>query len=310
MAFGNRKRGFRNRVYDNMKLFLDDLFISRGYFDTVASGETNYEGTNQSQLLPVQNDPLYPVDTGSTIHVWQGYRKNWVSESGVQQVWADSSEPVLASGVYINGTFFPTADFDGTNGLAIDRRNGRVIVESGLPFGSTVEVEHSYKEVWVDTISRDMVTNQITAIDNTKRVIINNAPSGEIGQLPMVLMEIKRNPSPGGLQLGGGIVYRPIVDLHIVANSRYDKDEILDTLMLRTFETVKMVDMDAVSGQFTYYGNYASTYQTYSQLKTNHLDRNAFVKGMTLVANNDIAEDGYYTALVRMELRIDIPEEV
>lgn len=313
MAFGQRKRGFRNRIYDNLKLFLDDFFITRGFFDTVASGETNYEGINQSQLLPVQNDPLYPVDSGTTVHLWQGYRKNWVSESGTQQVHPNMSDPILISGVYINGVFHEPKPFgSGSNdGLAVDRLNGRVTVESGLPSSTTVEVEHSYKEIWVDTISRDMITNQITAIDNTKRVVINNAPSGEIGQLPMVLMEIKNNPSPEGLQLGGGIIFRPTVDLHIVTNSRYDKDEIIDALTLRTFNTMTMVDLDAApQEQFTFYGNYGSGYRTYSNLKSNFKDRDAFIESVSLVSNDDIAQEGYYTALIRMGLRIDIPEEV
>lgn len=312
MAFGNRKRGFRNRVYDNMKLFLDDFLISRGFFNTIASGETNFEGVNESQLLPVQTDPLYPVDSGSRIHVWQGYRKNWVSESGVQQVYADSVDPVLVSGVYINGEFRTPTDFNlgGGLGVAIDRLNGRVIIESGLNASDTLEIEHSYKNIWVDTISRDMITNQITAIDNTKRVIINNVPSGEIGQLPMVLMEIKTNPSPDGLQLGGGIIFRPTVDIHIVSNSRYDKDELVDAFTLRSFNTIQMVDLDAAPSQFTFNGNYASGYKSYTQLKADHLDRNAFIKEVSLVANDDIAQEGYYTALVRMELRIDVPEEV
>ena len=305
-----KRRNYRNRVYSNLKLFLDDKLVARGWYDNVASGETDWHSNNLSRLFPVQNDPYAPVDNSATINVWQGYRKNWVSESGVNMHVSGFVEPsIVRSGLW-NGAQHASTSFDGTNGVEFDFRNGRMIIESGLPFDTVVEIEHSYKEVWVDTVSRDMVTTQITAIDNTRRVVINNAPSGEIGQLPMVLMEINDNPSPDGLQLGGGIIFRPTLDLHIVTNTRYDKDELIDTLMLRTFETIQMVDMDAVSGQFTYYGNYASTYQTYSQLKTNHLDRRAFVKSMSLVANDDIAQEGYYTALVRMELRIDIPEEV
>ena len=316
MAFGNRKRGFRNRIYDNLKLFLDDFFISRGFFDTVASGETNYNGVNQSQLLPVQNDPLYPLDSGSVVHIWQGYRRNWVSESGVQQVHPNVTGPILSSGVYINGVFFGPQPFNSGagEGVAIDRLNGRVIIESGLPATSTVEVEHSYKEVWVDTISRDMITNQITAIDNDRRVIVNNlpsTPSGEMGQLPMVLMEIRDLDNPQGLQLGGGIIFRPSINLHVVSNDRYSKDEIIDALTLRAYNTVKMIDLDAAPQErFTHEGNYGSGYRTYSDLTSNYLDRNAFIESVSLVANNDIAQEGYYTALVRMVLRLDIPEEV
>ncbi|MCI0561568.1 MAG: hypothetical protein MN733_24025, partial [Nitrososphaera sp.] len=280
----------------------------------VTSGEANYNGVNMSQLLPVQYDVLYPVDSGTTQHVWQGYRKNWVSESGAVSVYDGTwATPIIASGVYINGNFHQPRVFDGTSGIAIDRRNGRVIIESGIPAGYAVVAPHSVKEVWVDTISRDLISNQITAVDNTKRVIVNNAPSGEISQVPMVLMEIADMGSPNGLQLGAGIIYRPTVNLHVVAGTRYDKDEIVDALMRRVYNTMLMVDLDRAetSGAlFTFYGNYSSGYKTYGELQTLFFDRNAFIGGVSLVANNDIAQEGYYTALVKMELRLDIEEVI
>lgn len=314
MTLGYRKRGFRNRVYDNLKLYLDDFFISRGFYENVPSGTTNYEGTDMSRLLPVQNDPLWPVDSGSTQHIWQGYRKNWVSESGVVSTYSGTwVAPTIASGVYVNNTLLIARSFDGTSGIGIDRRNGRVIIESGIPAGYTVMLNHSVKQVWVDTVARDMISNQITAVDNTKRVIINNVPSGDVGQLPMVLMEIATMGSPQGLQLGAGIIYRPVVDLHVIANNRVDKDDIVDALVLRTHNTIQMVDLDEIEmsgAMFTFYGNYSSGYKTYGQLQNLFPDRKAFIESISLDRNNDIAQDGYFTAKLRMQLRLDIEEVV
>ena len=257
MATNRRKRNFRNRLYSNMKMYLDDKLVARGWFDNVASGETDWHGNNQSQLLPVQTDPLYPIDTGSTIHVWQGYRRNWVSESGVELFASGLSQPTIPRAVYIDGVSFPSQDFDGTSGVAIDLRNGRVIVESGVAFTGTIEVPHAYKEVWVDTVARDMVTNQITALDNTRRVIVNNAPSGEQGQLPMVLLQINRQEEQG-LELGGGLIFTMSMFCHVIANSRYDKDELIDFLQQRSSETIEMVDLDTAPEQFTYNGDFAT----------------------------------------------------
>lgn len=310
MPSSNRKRGFRNRVYGNLKLYLDDIFITRGLYDNVSSGEYNIYGNDISVLLPVQNDPFYPTNSGSTTFIWQAYHKNWISESGLDLFASGLTTPTVASGIYVDNVFYPVRDFDGVSGIGIDFRNGRAIIESGLPFSSVVRANYSHKEVWVDTISRDMITNQVSIIDNVNRVAINNVPSGEIGQLPMVLMQVGSEESPRGLQLGGGIIRYPLVNLHVIANNRYDKDEIVDILQLRHNNTIVFVDLDAASGQFTYYGGLGTGNLSYSGLKATYPDRLVFIEDVSLVNNDDIADEGYYTALLRMRLRIDISEEV
>jgi hypothetical protein len=305
-----RKRGFRNRVYANVKMYLDDFFVRKGYYNNIGSGEINYEGIDESQLLPVQNDPLYPVDSGMTIHVWQGYRKNWVSESGLTFTASGLIPPTIVSGIFVNGEFLPARFFDGVSGIGIDKREGRVIIESGIPAESTVLVNHSTKEVWVDTVARDMITNQVSIIDNTKRVAINNVPSGEIGQLPMVLMEIANEPTARGMQLGAGIIRKPGVFLHVIAAKRYDKDEVVDALQLRQHQSITFVDFDEAPSQFTFYGNYDTNYKSYSTLGDNHLDRYVRIEDINLISNDDVAQNGYYTALLKMDLEIWIPEEV
>jgi len=289
---------------------LDDMFVARGYYDNIASGEQNFDGTNLSQLFPVQNDEWYPQDSGTTVHVWQGYRKNWVSESGVTYFASGLTAPTLASGVYVDGVFHGRRTPNNTDGISMDFRNGRVILESGVAASSTLEIAYSVKEVWVDTIARDMVTNQVTVIDNTKRIAVSNVPSGQIGNLPMILMDISSQQPTYGLELGGGKVINPSMFLHVVAENRYDKDEIVDALVLRQFKTITMVDLDTAPAQFNYYGDYESTYAAYGTLTSTYRDRYAYIENVSLISNDDIAQEGYYTALLRFDFRLDITEEV
>lgn len=305
-----RRRNYRNRVYSNLKLFLDDALVARGWYDNVASGETNWDSENLSQLFPVQTDAQYPIDTGSSVHIWQSYRKNWVSESGVNPHASGLVGPTIARSVYVDGVETPSAAFDGSNGVAIDFRNGRVIFETPVSFSSTVEIAHAYKDVWVDTIARDLITNQITTIDNTKRIAITNVPSGQIGHLPMILMEMGRSEPPQGRQLGGGLILKPTVFLHVIANNRWDKDELIDFLEHRKDETITMVDLDAVPEQFTYEGDFGSSWETYEGLKGNWKDKNLYITDVQLLENDDIAEDGYYTALLRMDTEIWTTEDL
>ena len=299
-----KKRGYRNKIYSNLKAHLDNLLVGRGWFDTHASGETDWDGNNLSQLFPVQNDPNYPIDTGSLVHIWQGHRRNWVSESGVEIFSSGLSAPTIARSVFVGGVSSGSHAFDGVSGVAVDFRNGRVMFETPQAFTSTIELDYSYKEVWVDTIARDMITTQVTTIDNTKRIIINNVPSGETGQLPMVLMEIGKNPSPVGRQLGGGLIFTPVVFCHVVAENRYDKDELIDFLQYRIHTTDRMVDYDLAPNLFTYEGDFATTWDTRPNLQASFPGSNLWFKSATLVENNDIAEDGYFTALVKFEVEI------
>ena len=65
-----------------------------------------------------------------------------------------------------------------------------------------------------------------------------------------------------------------------------------------------MIDYDLAPEQFTQEGDFAAGWLQYNTLRTDFQAPNAWFKGVSLVSNDDIAEDGYYTALLRMELEI------
>ena len=124
----------------------------------------------------------------------------------------------------------------------------------------------------------------------------------------MILMEIGDNPAPVGRQLGGGLIFKPIVFCHVIAENRYDKDELIDFLQYQTHETFRMVDWDLAPAQFTYEGDFATTWDTRPNLQATYPGSNMWFKSVTLVDNNDVAEDGYFTALVKVELEIPTNE--
>jgi hypothetical protein len=305
-----KRRNYRNRVYSNLKLYLDQLLVERGWYDNVASGETDWHGNNLSQLFAIQDDPRYPIDSGTSVHIWQGYKKNWVIESGMEPFTSGLTNPTIPRAIIIGGVSWPVRAFGGASGVAIDFRNGRVIVESGITFGTTVEVVHSEKYVWVDTISRDLISNQVTYIDNTKRVAVSEIPSGQISQVPMILMEMTASKAPQGMELGGGLILKPTMHLHIIANNRWDKDELIDFLEQRKDETIQMISLDDVPAQFTYEGDFAAGWLTRQNLIISYKDKNLYITDVSLLRNDDIAEDGYYTAILRMEMEIWVKEQL
>jgi hypothetical protein len=292
-------------------MYLDDIFLKKGFFDNVASGETDWMLNTLSALVPNTRNNMFPADTESSVHIWEGFKNNWVSESGITGLASGVSSPTIASGVYVNGDFISSSTISGVgDGVAVDFRGGRVIIESGIPSTYDVQVEHSFKEIWVDTIARDMIAQQVDTTWNTPRSGVTNAPSGQHEHLPMVLMSLDNISDTRGLQLGAGIILHPTLNFFIVSNNRYDKDEILDTLATRQFKSIPMLNFNAISGQFDFYGDFDTNYQSYATLQSIYKERDIFVEEANVVDNDDDPENNYFTAVVSLQLRLDIPEDI
>ena len=94
-----------------------------------------------------------PDSRFSSGQAWEGFRKNWIWQSGVTYspnplVGDDDSNPGV-SGVYVNDSYY-SASTVGAYAHYIDHFNGRVVFDSPIPTGSKVQAEFSYK--WVNVV--------------------------------------------------------------------------------------------------------------------------------------------------------------
>lgn len=260
------KASLNAQLEANVVSFINWGMLEIGGFGNVTTTASGAYGGNQS-TLSLMKDPRY-----TNGQVWQGFRQNWVYESGIQ--WA--TQPINISGVYVNGTFYPS-DTTGTYKHFVDYPQGRVIFDSPISTTATVKVEYSYKYVNVvdaETPWFRTVQQRSYRLDDSQ---FRAAGSGEWAaisenrvQLPVVIVEIDttRNFSP--YQLGDGQYVKQNVNLHVIAETPFDRNQLIDILSLQNEKTILMYDRNTVRDSglmpLDYRGALVSGARTYPDL--------------------------------------------
>ena len=183
-----------NELQDNILEFLDWALLEKGNYFNVDFGETSPNGFDYSKLR-LSSDDNYTAGK-----VWEGFRENWVWQSGVNYspapiVGTSHTQPGI-SGVYVNNTFYPS-NTTGTYAHYVDYYNGRIIFDSAIPTGSTVQAEHSYK--WINVMYANEVPwiqdVQYRTYDMTSEFFTNgkgkwDTPPDARIQLPSIAIEV------------------------------------------------------------------------------------------------------------------------
>jgi hypothetical protein len=163
-------------VRENLISFFDNGLVDKSGFVNVEVPTTGYYDGLEHRLRPV-SDPRY-----NDGQVWEGFRSNWVWQSGNGALTSTDSSYPGVSGVYINDTFYPTST-DGDYAHHINHPLGRVIFDAAISTDSTVECSYSYKYVNVTKVDGlewfKQIQQNSERADNTN--FINN--SGEWGVL-------------------------------------------------------------------------------------------------------------------------------
>ena len=136
-----------NDIQDGLVEYFDWALLEKGNYFNVTSGELSPNGQDYSRLRLSSSDQY---DDGQ---VWEGFRKNWVWQSGVSYspapiVGTNNVKPGI-SGVYVDGAFKPST-ITGTYAHYVDYFDGRVVFDTAIPTGSVVQAEFSYK--WINVL--------------------------------------------------------------------------------------------------------------------------------------------------------------
>lgn len=229
---------FNEILEHNIISYLDWSFLGIGAFTNINISSSGAYGGSAAKLRLV-NDRRY-----STGQVWEGFRTNWVWQTGV----AYSIQPVDISGVYVNNSFLPI-----NNGYYIDYPNGRVIFNTGIATTSTVKLEHSFK--WVNVVSADIIPwfregqTRSFRLDDTKFNIgsgIWNQNSETRVQLPAIAVEIIKTKNFKGYQLGGGHWIYTRVILHVLAEDDMAANRLTNILANQVTGSIFAYDLNKV----------------------------------------------------------------
>ena len=110
-----------NILLDNFIAFYDWGFLDRGSFYSIQIPQSGIYGGDRHKLRSA-DDPNYTDG-----QVWEGYRQNWVWESGID---ATTEQPIAISGVFVDSTFYATGNV--SKPFYIDYPNGRVVFDTAI----------------------------------------------------------------------------------------------------------------------------------------------------------------------------------
>lgn len=175
----------------NLHYWLEDRLVRAGWYDNVDAGETNFYGHDISRFAATSNDPDF-IDG----RVWQSAFKNWVYASGIPAAVSGLAAPFVASGIVVNGVFYPEATTTGTFAHQLDFENGRVIFDSVVAASSVVQGSFSYQLVSVRMADAFDNENQPLLLeslykDNPAQTGISTYPSASNTTLPAIFIDVR-----------------------------------------------------------------------------------------------------------------------
>lgn len=290
-----------NELQDNLVEFLDWGLLEKGNYYNVTLGELSPTNARYD-ILKLSPNPNYTSGVA-----WEGFRSNWVWQSGISYIPAPRVGTQVArpgiSGVYVNSTFYPSST-TGTYAHGVDYYNGRVIFDNPIPTGSIVQAEYSYKYInvvyanslpWIREI-------QHKSLDLNNDVEFNTPNELRI-QLPAIAVEISPRRTMRGYQLGGGqFVYTDVL-FHCLAEDEFTRNKLLDIVSLQNDRAILTFNSNilAQSGAFplNHLGMTGSGALRYPDL-VNQYPRNHIMLKNVLVQPAVSINSNFYAGVVRL----------
>ena len=230
----------------NYRLFLDMSMLREGAFIQVPSGESFYDGSDMSLLLPdTEADQFFGLPAGS---VWQSPYRQWVYESGVPiDGMAVVAPPIVASGLFIEGGFRPTNDSDFPH--TIDYLNGRIFFESPQSLDlivngdfSTREVRMGFEHEFNQQAREGYLESKYTTNPFTSQNLVY--PSGSAQPFPAVFLEVDERDFEA-YELGNrSSIIKDTIKLHVWALNDMQRDNIVDILTAQIRKALPIIDFN------------------------------------------------------------------
>ena len=293
-----------NEIQDSLVEFLNWGLLEKGNYFNVTLGELSTDDVDYSTLKLAAHPYLLPGQA------WEGCRKNWVWQSGVDYSPAPlvSSDPNYpgVSGVYVDSVFHPTSG-TGTYAHQIDHFNGRVIFDNPIPTGSLVQAEYSYKYINVIYSEnlpylRELQKNSLEVDKQTPLV-----PPEMRVQLPAIAVEIVPRRNFRGYQLGGGQYIYTDVLFHCIAEDAYTRNKLVDIVSMQNEKSVWLLDSDKIAENdafpIDHFGYARPNAMRYPDLTAQYSDNTiTFTKNM--VQNLDVFDGSFYAGIVRSTIEL------
>jgi hypothetical protein len=255
-----------SELESNLKSFIDwGMLGIGGWFNVTLSTYGGWGGTFDQ--MRVVDDPAYTLG-----QVWETPRKDWVWENTTPYVGGD---PINISGVWVGSSLKATGD--ATYGHHYNYPLGRVIFDSAISTSSTVQIEHSYRNVqvyiadqapWWDELQYSSMRVDDTTFGQVASGNWNILANHRV-QMPAVVIEVipKRTYQPYELGSSSNFITQDVL-FHIVTESRWWRNQLVDIISIQKDKTLMLYDSNklADSGAFPldYRGSVVNSGNNYS----------------------------------------------
>ena len=292
-----------NELQDNLIEFFDWGLLKKGNYFNVDLNEQSMDGEDYSKLR-MSDNPHF-----SAGKAWEGFRKNWIWQSGITSSAGDpaplvGTDPLIPgiSGVYVDSTFYPS-DTTGAYAHKVDYFNGRVVFDNPIPTGSLVQAEFSYRYINV------VYANNLPFIRELQYRSLEDAepnedlvPAEMRVQLPAIAIEIVPRRTFKGYAIGGGQYVYTDVLFHCLAENEFTRNQLVDIVSFQNDKTVVLFDSNSIakSGDFPIdsYGYPLPSALRYPDLVTKHRGNRVFLQNNIVTSMNTI-NTNFYAATVR-----------
>lgn len=179
--------------------------------------------------------------------IWEAIHWDWVYETGGTA----SPGPVLPTGVYVNGTLYPTASTVGAFKHYINFPEGRVVFDSPISATSVVQATYSYRSIHLYDHEvpwfRDVVFDPLVPNDTSSTIQDVSKLLDEYRvQLPAVIIEPVMNRRLRGIMLGSGAQWvEQDILFHVISDRADERNNIVDILSLQIDKTFYLYDVNA-----------------------------------------------------------------
>jgi hypothetical protein len=281
-------------------------FLRWGFLEI--GGFTSVPVLSPGTALAKSPELFEPVSKGSVIDykTWQAPHRDWVYETGLDY----SPAPTLVTGVYVNGTHYPTATTTGAFAHKFDLVHGRVIFQNAISASSVVQAAYSYR--WVSVFDQDVpwfrsvVLDAYLTEDEEGGVIKVLDDSGV--ELPAVVVESVMAGQYRGREIGSNtLTARKDMLFHVLADNKSDRDRIADVISLQQGITIWLYDVNArrTAGDYPlkWDGSPNLTARMYPSLISQYPFRKAYFERTR--GDDATARFGLYRGTVRASIECD-----
>ncbi len=293
-----------NLLEANIKAFYEYAFLSiLGGWTEVNIPTSGLYGGEFSTLRLVDDD-LY--DAGQ---VWESTRKDWVWETGVNYVGTGDIQNPLPVGIpEINNVAYGGA-------YHINYPQGRVVFDSPVSSSASVKIAYSYRNVqfyqadnapWWQEIQYNSFRPDLDGFAQSASGDWSLFAENRV-QLPAVVIEAVPRGSFNnkGYELGSeALIATRDVKYHIVADNRFDRNNIMDVLNLQAEFNIRLFDSNTANESYPldYRGMLTGT-MMYPDIVEEHLYRHCRFVNST-ISEVSQPHPGLYLATVRTTMEV------